>query len=243
MDIIAHRGYACAGTENSIESVQRAWLAGADGVEVDVRVSADGVPYLFHDDEISGMKLADLTFAELTTLVDTGIATMAELLSSIEPNGYFVFDLKDTNPEKLDHIADVLLNSDVGPEQTSFQSDSPEALAYLGRMLPDTRLVYLSRLRWRIPYLLRPSLKKLNARLSEYDLHGVSVKGRGFIDREFVESLHEAGREIYVWTVNNANRAQYYRSIGVDGLITDRMEDVRRPHSVEMRVCAVNNTE
>ena len=47
--IIAHRGDLTAAPENTLPAFQRAWQAGADGVELDVRVTRDGQLVVFHD--------------------------------------------------------------------------------------------------------------------------------------------------------------------------------------------------
>ncbi|HVS19559.1 MAG TPA: glycerophosphodiester phosphodiesterase family protein, partial [Planctomycetota bacterium] len=50
--LIAHRGWARQYPENTLSAVRGALLAGAGWVEVDVQLSADGVPYLFHDRDL-----------------------------------------------------------------------------------------------------------------------------------------------------------------------------------------------
>ncbi len=48
--VYAHRGAMLTSPENTLESLQRAQRAGADGIELDVQLSADGEPFIFHDD-------------------------------------------------------------------------------------------------------------------------------------------------------------------------------------------------
>lgn len=50
VEIIAHRGYSSRAPENTIASLEAAVAAGADAVEFDLHVTADGVPVLFHDE-------------------------------------------------------------------------------------------------------------------------------------------------------------------------------------------------
>ncbi|TMK20451.1 MAG: glycerophosphodiester phosphodiesterase, partial [Actinobacteria bacterium] len=49
MQVIGHRGAAALGPENTIAAVEAGLAAGADGVEIDVRRTADGVVVLMHD--------------------------------------------------------------------------------------------------------------------------------------------------------------------------------------------------
>ncbi len=60
MLVIAHRGDHSSAPENSLEAFQRALDAGADGIELDVRTTADGVPVVMHDPSLrrtAGLKL------------------------------------------------------------------------------------------------------------------------------------------------------------------------------------------
>src|SRR5687767_4355511 len=68
--VIGHRGNRAHAPENTIESFAQAIAAGADAIEFDVHVSADGIPVVHHDKtiarttDVSG-EVARMTFAEL----------------------------------------------------------------------------------------------------------------------------------------------------------------------------------
>ena len=51
---IAHRGYSDFCVENTLDSIKAAAKAGAWGVELDLRLSSDGIPYVFHDETLQG---------------------------------------------------------------------------------------------------------------------------------------------------------------------------------------------
>lgn len=65
MDTIAHRGFAGVAPENTTRAATRAVTAGADGVECDVRATAEGTPVVFHDDHLGpeGRGVTDRTGA------------------------------------------------------------------------------------------------------------------------------------------------------------------------------------
>jgi glycerophosphoryl diester phosphodiesterase len=74
--IIAHRGASALAPENTIAAILRALEDGAEGLEIDVRLSADGVPVVFHDETLeriagSGRSISDLTAVELSE-IDAG---------------------------------------------------------------------------------------------------------------------------------------------------------------------------
>lgn len=76
MLIIAHRGASAEAPENTLAAFRRAIEVGADGVEFDVRLAADGVPVVIHDatlERVAGLKrrVADLTSSDLAK-IDAG---------------------------------------------------------------------------------------------------------------------------------------------------------------------------
>ena len=73
MKIFGHRGSAGNRPENTLVSFQEAARAGADGIELDVQLSQDGVPVVIHDERVNRTTngegwVKDLTFAELRAL-------------------------------------------------------------------------------------------------------------------------------------------------------------------------------
>jgi len=69
---IAHRGYAAAYPENTFIALDAARQAGAKYIEVDIQLSADGIPVLFHDRDLQRLcqqpgAIHDYTFAQLET--------------------------------------------------------------------------------------------------------------------------------------------------------------------------------
>ena len=226
IEVIAHRGYTCDAVENSVPSIRRAWRAGADAVEIDIRVSGDGVVYLFHDEEILGRKITDLPYSEIVALSDTRIYTLAEVMEIPDAEGYFVLDLKTRRLADLDKVVAVVRASHIPSQKVSFQSESIDALEHIQLVMPDAKSTFLSSLKWKIPYLVQPDARQLVRKLNGRKIHRVSIKGRSFIDRKFIDTIKASGREVHVWTINDPVRAMHYKEIGVDGLITDRVEEL-----------------
>jgi glycerophosphoryl diester phosphodiesterase len=64
--IIAHRGASALAPENTFAAFQKAIDAGADGIELDVRLSKDGVPVVFHDSTLKRLAKIERSVAEFT---------------------------------------------------------------------------------------------------------------------------------------------------------------------------------
>lgn len=82
MLVIAHRGYHAAVPENTLAAFEAAVMAGASGIETDVRISLDGLPVLVHDRvTASGQAVANLTRSEIEQAVGHEVPTLDEALA------------------------------------------------------------------------------------------------------------------------------------------------------------------
>ena len=79
---IAHRGEPVGHVENTLPAIEAALRAGADMVEIDIRLAADGVPVLLHDANLRriwgvGSSVSALTSTQLAAVRGAGVATLA----------------------------------------------------------------------------------------------------------------------------------------------------------------------
>ncbi len=80
--VLGHRGASAVAPENTIDAFTRARALGADGVELDVRRTADGVLVVHHDPEVGGVGLiASIPFADLRA-ARPQLATLDEALEA-----------------------------------------------------------------------------------------------------------------------------------------------------------------
>ena len=112
--LVAHRGWQRRFPENTVAAVQGALDAGAQYVEVDVQVTADGEPVLFHDDTLDRIcrqrgAIADYRFDQLQTFsayepdrfgdifLGTPIAHLRDLVALLEryPHARLYLEIKD----------------------------------------------------------------------------------------------------------------------------------------------------
>ena len=102
MLIYAHRGLSGRYPENTLLAFREALAAGVDGIELDVHVTADGIPVVIHDRDVSrttnGSGNVDaMTLASLQTL-DAGsgehVPTLAEVLWLVGESVHFDIEIK-----------------------------------------------------------------------------------------------------------------------------------------------------
>ena len=104
MLVIAHRGYHVDAAENTIEAFQAALSMGVDGIETDVRLTADDVPILFHNRVTDdGCEVSSITRTELEDVVGYPIPTLDDLEQLIVESGpRVIWDLEVKQPDALD---------------------------------------------------------------------------------------------------------------------------------------------
>jgi glycerophosphoryl diester phosphodiesterase len=108
--IIAHRGYSTRFRENSPAAWRGAMEAGADAIEVDLRVTADWDVVCMHDKDLKRLAGRDDLIAQTSTSMLAGIEAdgfpaappLALLFETVPAHGAILFDIKDERPEALD---------------------------------------------------------------------------------------------------------------------------------------------
>ena len=148
---IAHRAYhdvAQGRPENSRAAI-RAAIASGYGIEIDLQLSRDGVPMVFHDETLERLTpqdgwLCDLTAAELGRIPltggDEGIPTLAEILALVAGRAPLLIELKDQTLRmaetdgRLEAATAALLADYPGP--VAVMSFNPHCIAHMARLAP-----------------------------------------------------------------------------------------------------------
>ena len=81
---IAHRGASAAAPANTLAAFERAIELGADGIEFDVHLSADGVPVVIHDFSVDATKLRPIFRDDLTTALEAAGFQVADFYGDYE---------------------------------------------------------------------------------------------------------------------------------------------------------------
>lgn len=222
--IVAHRGYwrTDGSAQNSITSLQKAAAVGCYGSEFDVWLTADGVPVVFHDATIDGIRIEDTTFATLMNhRLQNGefIPTLQQYLtegSKIE-GCQLILEIKPHRNEVRDkRIADmcVELVRTLGLEKkTEYISFSKVVCQRLHEITPDSKVAYLNG-------ELAP------AQIKEMGLTGIDYNEKVFVKHpEWLQEAKQLGVEVNVWTVDGEENLRHHANLqGVDLITTNDPE-------------------
>ncbi|MDA0970569.1 MAG: glycerophosphoryl diester phosphodiesterase membrane domain-containing protein [Planctomycetota bacterium] len=227
--VIGHRGAGKFAPENTRASVERAIVDGADWVEVDVQETTDGEVVVVHDSDF--MKLAgvplkvwEATIAEVEA-VDVGsrfdpafagerVPTLAAVLEACRGRAGVTIELKDYGHGQMleERVAGIVeacgMESDV-----VVMSLKPAVVKRMKSLRPD----------WTVGLLMSVSVG--DASTLEADFLAVNAR---FVSRGFVRRAHRAGKQVFVWTTNDAVSISRMIGRGVDGVITDDPDLARR---------------
>jgi len=221
IELISHRGNCCGHLENTLPAIAGAWEAQADAVEIDIRLSKDKELLLYHDESMSGRAISSMLFSEILEL-NREIPRLSSVLDAGVPRGYLIFDLKEQSQDYLNELIKALKASNIHLNRFAFQSPELESLLFLKQALPESHYIFLSKKRV-VPYFSISNAKKLAKLLSKNNIGAVSIKGRRYINKKYVDAFKASGISVNVWTINEIDRAEHYASMGVSGLITDNL--------------------
>jgi glycerophosphoryl diester phosphodiesterase len=217
-EIIAHRGAPREALENTLPAFRLALAQGADGIELDVHATSDGVIVVHHDPTLRTMDAQGaVALLEIARLDASAVAALPLAGGSVAPT--------------LDEVLDLVgQHVTVYVEVKAFGVE--DALEATLARHPGVR-VAVHAFDHRIPVAARQRRPTLPIGLlsTSYplDLRGFigSARCQAFwqhaplIDRALVEGAHELGAKVVAWTVNDVNQARALVDLGVDALCTD----------------------
>lgn len=205
--------------ENSHKSIAAAIDAGY-GIEIDLQLSSDGVPMVFHDYDLGRLAEAKgaislRTAADLNTIPlrhdGGGIPTLAQVLDQVNGQVPLLIEFKDQdgqmgkNVGRLGAAAADLLRDYAGPY--AVMSFNPNAVAELQTLLPDApRGIVTDPYRADDWPTLPAAVRKHLADIPDYTSTGSCFisHNQADLDAAPVQALKSAGAAIFCWTVKSA---------------------------------------
>lgn len=229
--VIAHRGASQAAPENTMEAFALACGQGADGIELDVQLTADGGLAVFHDDTldrvtdltgpIAAKTMAELKEANASRLwpdrPPCRIPTLEEVYSFLKGNSMLVnVELKENAiPDPVFIGAVAKLETEYGlTDRIVYSSFNHYSLMALRELLPHAKigLLYAEGLYepWNYAKLLEAEF-----------LH---PHWRSCLFEEFAAGAREAGIGVNAWTIDDPDALRKAFDLGINAVITNRPE-------------------
>lgn len=214
---LAHRGDWRVAPENSLAAIEAALRAPlCDGLEFDVRVSADGVPVLLHDESLARVqkvpaRCVTLTAAELAV---HGIPTLGQVLAVTDCEFFLDVELKEQVPGAIDalELERGRTGEDGGPtlRNAVLSAFEPETLQWLAEQRPAWP-------RWLNAYDLAPRTIDL---ATELGCAAISAEWHS-IDAAGVARANDAGLDVASWTVRDADDYRRLEALGLAAICVE----------------------
>lgn len=234
--IIGHRGVAAYAPENTIEGIHTAADMAVEWVELDVKITKDQIPVIFHDDTLdrttngSGL-VANLTFEEIRNF-ECG-SWFADSFAGIRI---------PTLEEALEAVIDrnLGLNLEIKPCPGRERETAEAALDVLSQIWDDHSRLLISSFSlvsmetalimahdWPRALLIGEDWPENIAEVHDFlELSCVNVNAKT-VQREQAEQVMDIGLPLLAYTVNDAEEARRLLRWGIDGVFSDAPDIVR----------------
>jgi glycerophosphoryl diester phosphodiesterase len=222
--LIAHRGASVEAPENTLAAFRRALALKVDGIELDVHVTRDGVPVVFHDDSLRRLtgtpgRVATKTWRELKKLRVHGtepIPRLADVFALVRGRAVVQIELK--RGAKVAPVVRVIRRARAA-KRVILASFAPGLLRTARRLAPE------------IPRMLIAEgcgLERLLREMQALAAAGLSLDHRVMRHRGIVDRIHRQGGTVWCWTVNTATALRRLAGWGVDAILGDNPALLRR---------------
>ncbi|SCE05480.1 glycerophosphodiester phosphodiesterase [Streptomyces sp. DvalAA-19] len=219
---VAHRGDPYRARENTLPSIRSALDRGADAVEIDVRVTRDGVPVLLHDATLErlwghDLRLDRLDFAEVRELTGGGVPTLREALEATGDHRVMV-DLPGSTDASVKRIVATVLECGAG--ERAYYCANTDAMLRVRAADPAAEIA----LTWTTLAPPRPVLlEAVKPRWLNYRF--------GLVSRELADRVHRDGLLLSVWTADTKRTMRRLIERGVDSITTNRIDTLHKLRS------------
>ncbi|MGW3625595.1 glycerophosphodiester phosphodiesterase [Streptomyces sp. NPDC000880] len=223
--VVGHRGDPYRVRENTLPSLRSAIEQGADAVEVDVRLTHDGVPMLLHDDSLKrlwghGRPLAKLTRAEVDELTMGGVPTLREALLAVGAHRVMI-DLPGASEESVRTVIGTV--RECGAGERVYYCGGPATMLAVRAADPAAEIA----MTWTTLAPPRPALlDAVGPRWLNYRF--------GLLGRELTDHIHRDGLLVSAWTADTRRTMRRLMKYGVDAITTNRVDTLHstvRPNS------------
>lgn len=244
--LVGHRGASHLAPENTLPSYRLAYKEGADRIEGDFWLTLDQQIVCIHDPTTArtapGQPVVDVRQTNLDILRSydvgswksaeyrkTGIPTLPEILAELPPAITMYIEIKQDNPEIISGIFSAAESCGVALEQLTLISFSENIIQQSKKLAPGLTANLLhdfDDLNGGEPG--EDYFDRIIDKAVSIDADGLGVENSAAVNALFVQKIRNAGLGFHVWTVNSADDAMRFISLGVDSITTDRPGELRK---------------
>ncbi|MFD9724727.1 glycerophosphodiester phosphodiesterase [Streptomyces sp. NPDC059072] len=212
---VGHRGDPYRVRENTLASIRSAFARGADAVEIDVRLTLDGVPVLLHDETLQRLwghdvRLDAVTAPQLRELTGGGVPTLREALMEAGA-GRLMIDLPGATAESVRTVVGQV--HECGARERTYYCAGPNTMLAVRAADPAAEIA----LTWTT---LSPPRRVLIDAVSPRWLN----YRFGLVSRELTQALHRDGLLVSAWTADTKRTMKSLVRAGVDSITTNRLD-------------------
>ncbi len=233
----AHRGACRRAPQNTLAAFTQAVELGADGIELDVHLSADGVPVVIHDfsleastngrGQVRGKTLAELKQLDAGSKFDPAFAgeripTLAEVFEAVGQKLLINVELKSksVHSDELEQAVAALAQQHGLEKRVLFSSFNPLAVRRIKKIMPHVPagLLYAPDMPL---YIRRAWLAPLCPHEARHPHHSM-------LNQASVQALRAQGYRINTWTVDEPEEIRRLAQLGVDLIISNQPDVLKR---------------
>ncbi|MFB8268499.1 glycerophosphodiester phosphodiesterase [Streptomyces sp. NPDC055955] len=215
---VAHRGDPYRVRENTLASLRSALEQGADAVEIDVRLTRDGVPVLLHDSTLKRLwdhdrPLSALSYDEVRGVTAGGVPTLEQALEVLAERRVMV-DLPDADARTVRTVVGAV--RDCGADERAYYCAGAETMLAVRRADPAAEIA----LTWTSLAPPRPGvLEAIRPAWLNYRFP--------LVGRELTAQVHRQGLLVSAWTPDTKSAMRRLLDLGVDSITTNRIDVLR----------------
>lgn len=228
--IFAHRGDLAHAPENTLPSFLQALQKGADGVELDAKLTADGHVIVIHDSTVDRTtngkgRVASFTLDEIRKLdagkwfdvkfSGTKIPLLEEVFELVEKDKLINIELTNYSTPRdglVNKVCDLIKRHN-NQNQILFSSFFSSNLKIAAQKLPEIPRGLLA-----MPGLVGLWARSFGFMFGDYQALHPHISNAS---REQVQRAHRIKRRVHVWTANLPTEINQLKEWGVDGIFTD----------------------
>lgn len=238
--IFAHRGYSAKYPENTMVAFKAAQKVGADGIELDVQLSKDGIPVVIHDETLNR------TTDGRGLVQDFTVEQLSHFNAGKRFGWRFRHAIIPTLEEVLKWLAptDLLLNIELKNKKFSYDGMEEKVIHLIHDYQLDKRTIYSSFNHDSLIKIIKIDPKAETAPLYKKTIpspwqYAKALRASGIhpnyriVTKELITLMHQHNLKVRAYTVNQPTPIKRLNSWGIDGIITDdpnrALESIKQP--------------